>query len=185
MKNYTLSLDVLKFGNFSKADSESGDGYFKHSDANSMSLQTDYASSCLCFFRSIHCYEKSKREDLTWSVCTPRIRLHFIFMPLSAQWRYKEQSLVSNVHKHKLTLLSSELWSLESRMGHHWSHSRRLGCQWCHLWADIPIMAWSMSHPPLSVIMESWAGELFVFLPRSSQRYWPLRQPKHKSGGTL
>ena len=29
MKNYTLSLDVLKFGNFSKADS--GDGYLKHS----------------------------------------------------------------------------------------------------------------------------------------------------------
>ena len=34
------------------------------------------------------------------------------------------------------------------------SPSRRLGCQWCHLWADISIMAWSMSHPPLSVILD-------------------------------
>ena len=39
MKNYTLSLDVLKFGNFSKADSEvCGDGYFKHSNQSSRQI---------------------------------------------------------------------------------------------------------------------------------------------------
>ena len=84
MKNYTLSLDVLKFGNFSKADSGSGWGWiFKTLFLNENSRQTDYASSYCWCFRSLFIVNKSQRER-TWHEVYAlwEFRLHFIFMPL-------------------------------------------------------------------------------------------------------
>lgn len=83
MKNYTLSLDVLKFGNFSKADSGSGWGWIFKTFHNENSRQTDYASSYCWCFRSLFIVNKSQRER-TWHEMYAlwEFRLHFIFMPL-------------------------------------------------------------------------------------------------------
>ena len=161
---------MLKFGNFSKADSGSGWGWifktFHNENSRQQGLWLDRQITPRAVVDALDLYSlliKVKERGLDMK-CMHSENLGCIsFLCRTAQWRYKEQSLVSNVHKHKLSLLRV-LVSREYRMG-----SRRLWCQWCHLWADIPIMAWSMSHPPLSVIpATSWAGELFVFLLAAS-----------------
>ena len=134
-----------------------GDGYLKH---YSSTKTPDRKITPQAIVDALDLYSlliKVKEKGLDMK-CMHSENLGCIsFLCRSAQWRYKEQSLVSNVHKHKLSLLRVMV-SREYRKG-----SRRLWCQWCHLWADIPIMAWSMSHPPLSVTRRHLGLENYLY----------------------